>query len=311
MLWLRLALPVLLAGSGIAAGAVAVATDDPAPEGATQVWIDGPRGNIAYAPGPTAVQAHATAISGIDALDLYVDGEKVATDDDLQRTETLALALFEWDAEVGIHDLVVRQVGGEEQESDPRRIAVVEGGMAIPMPTPTEPGQAPTSPSSTSTTGSTSTSTTTTVPGEAPEGESTVPGSTTQPGGSATTRPPGTTTPGTTRPPATTAPPQQSPEVDRAVILGGAVLYERTGCPYTVRVAAEVRNAQTGEIILRGTGFRATMQRSGTSFTLTIPSGFGTGDLGTHSLEATFTGPGGQVGILIGQVTIKPGCPKD
>ena len=171
----KVALPVAIAGSGIAAAAVATFTGDDTAEATTTVWIDAPADLAALHPGTVVVQAHVDVGNGIDSLTLTVDGSEVATDEQLDVVADLARAEFQWQAAPGVHELRVLASDGSASGA---RTAFV-----------TEPGDE-----------ATTTSTTTTVAATTTTVAETTPTSTT------------TTLPPTTAPPLTTAPPTTIPK---------------------------------------------------------------------------------------------------
>lgn len=175
MVWWKVALPVAIAGSGIAAAAVATFTGDDTAEATTTVWIDAPADLAALHPGAVVVQAHVDVGNGIDSLTLTVDGNEVATDEQLNVVDDLAHAEFSWQAEPGVHEL--RVLASDGSASGARTVFV------------TEPGS-----------GATTTSTTTTVAATTTTVAETTTTSTT------------TTLPPTTAPPVTTAPPTTIPK---------------------------------------------------------------------------------------------------
>ncbi len=171
----KVALPVAIAGSGIAAAAVATFTGDDTAEATTTVWIDAPADLAALHPGTVVVQAHVDVGNGIDSLTLTVDGSEVATDEQLDVVADLARAEFQWQAAPGVHELRVLASDGSASGA---RTAFV-----------TEPGDE-----------ATTTSTTTTVAATTTTVAETTTTSTT------------TTLPPTTAPPLTTAPPTTIPK---------------------------------------------------------------------------------------------------
>ncbi|MEQ1874922.1 MAG: hypothetical protein ABL953_14505 [Ilumatobacteraceae bacterium] len=142
--WAKVAAPLVVAGSGLTAGGIALLTDDsPATsDAAASAWIDYPLDQATVLEGVVVVQGHGSAGSGLTALTLSVDGVVVATDDALEFNEGLAYATFEWNAAIGLHDLVV---AGGDTTSVIHQVTVV----AEAAPTTTT---FPTSTSSTSTT---------------------------------------------------------------------------------------------------------------------------------------------------------------
>lgn len=107
MVWWKVAIPVAIAGSGIAAATVALVRADDTAAATPSVWIDAPADLAAVNPGIVVVQAHVDVSSGIGSLTLTVDGDDVATDDTLDVNEQLAYAEFEWNAVEGAHELRV------------------------------------------------------------------------------------------------------------------------------------------------------------------------------------------------------------
>ncbi|MEQ1874969.1 MAG: hypothetical protein ABL953_14750 [Ilumatobacteraceae bacterium] len=144
--WAKVAAPLVVAGSGLTAGGIALLTDDSSAtsNAAASAWIDYPLDQASVLEGVVVVQGHGSAGSGLTALTLSVDGVVVATDDTLEFNEGLAYATFEWNAAIGLHDLVV---AGGDTTSMIHQVTVV----AEAAPTTT------TIPSSTSTTSTTTT----------------------------------------------------------------------------------------------------------------------------------------------------------
>ena len=160
MVWWKVALPVAIAGSGIAAAAVATFSGDDTASATTTVWIDAPADLAALYPGAVVVQAHVDVGNGITSLTLTVDGTEVATDNQLDVTDELAHGEFSWDATAGAHEL--RVLASDGSTSGARTVFVSEpGGEATTTSTTTTVPATTTIAASTST--STSTSTTTTV----------------------------------------------------------------------------------------------------------------------------------------------------
>jgi len=311
VLWLKVAIPVLMASVGV--GAVVVTNDasSSATVSTSQVWIDSPLGEVAFAPGDVAVAAHATADASITSLDLFVDGDKVATDTKLERDEKLVYGQFTWPADVGEHVLVVKQVGGTSSKSAPLTVFVAEGAEPAPTPTTTtttKPGTTTTTaPGETTTSSSSSSSTTsTTTPGEpattAPPQGGTIPP---RPTAVPTTRPP--SVPTTTRPPA-----RPLPIIDSVAFSGTPTVYTTGGCPYSVVVQARIRDADFAVAIVSGAGASFTMTRSGSSsWSGTITSGFAGSAVGARNVTVTAGNSRGDTSRAVGTLTIKPGCPKD
>lgn len=313
MLWAKLLLPILLVTAGGAA-AVAATRDTSRPESVATaegvVWIDNPAAGAAFAPGVVGVDAHSVVDQQIAALALYVDGDRVAVDDDLTTAQDLAYATFNWKADEGQHQLVVAQVGGDEARSEPRTVNIVDGAPAAPKATTTtttEPGDT-----------TTSSTTTTTAPGETATSAGTAPGSTAVtvaptvgPTAPPVTVPP--TAPATTAPP-TTAPPK-TPSIDDATVSspsGDLTLYVRD-CGYTVLVSATVRDATAVTATVEGTNVSGAMTRSGNTYRFTLRSGtFTAANIGPHRVIVTaVNGTSAPVTKTAGRVTVEQGCPKD
>jgi hypothetical protein len=306
MLWTKFVIPLAFATVGVGAAAAAVVLPGAsASTGGSQAWIDAPLGLTAYAPGTLTVTAHATADEAISGLELVVDGDEVASDTSLVQVEKLVYGTFSWEAEVGEHTLVVKQLGGTGAASAPRVVFVQEG--APEAPTPTIPGE-----TSTTTTPETSTTTTTTTPDET---------TTTVQDATTTTAPVGTTVPPevpdtvpSTQPP-TTAAPKPKPTFG-AVSLTSP--YENRvylgNCTYQVDLRAVVRNADYVQVTVEGTGFVGMMRRSGDTFTLVIGSGpsvWGSGDSGVRRVILDAGGGGTNVQRVAGTLDIRTSCPKD
>jgi hypothetical protein len=310
VLWLKVAIPILMASVGV--GAVAVTNDaDPTTSVSTShVWIDSPLGEVPFAPGDVAVVAHATADASITSLELFVDGDEVATDVDLDRDEKLVYGQFTWPADVGEHVLVVKQVGGTGGESAPLTVFVAEGAEPASEPTTTtttEPG-ATTSTAPGETTTSTSTTSTTD-----PEAEPTIP----PPGGTTTAPTPPPTVVPTTRPPTvttTTRPPARpKPVIDAATFSGTPTVYAGGYCPsYSVGVQARIRDADFATVAIAGGGGIIEMVRTASSsWSATISSGFPPAAVGARTVTVTAGNDSGDTQRVVGTLTIRPGCPKD
>lgn len=305
MLWAKLLVPVVLVAGGGAAAVAAGRGSSPS-ESVTAdaaVWIDNPAPGAVFAPGEVGIDAHAVAGQEVTALALYVDGDRVAVDEDPARARDLVYATFAWSAEAGTHSLEVAQVGGDRARSEPREVVIVEGAPPAPEPAP-----APGATTSTTSLTTSTTSTTTTLPG----GATTVPGEApvTIAPPTATTAPPATVPP-TSQP--TTAPPTP-PAIEDASLSspsGALVLYVRD-CGYTVLVSAVVRDATSVVVDVEGTGVGGTMDRSGTTYRFTLRSGtFGSGAIGVHRVVVTAWNGSASATLAAGRVTIEQGCPKD
>lgn len=156
MVWWKVALPVAIAGSGIAAATVAIVRADDTSEAGASVWIDAPADLAAVNPGVVTVQAHVDAASGIESLTLTVDGDDVATDDQLEVNDDLAYAEFEWSATEGAHEL--RVVAPDGSRSGVHSVLVAAPGTEATTTTST------TVPETTTTTTPETTTTSTTLP---------------------------------------------------------------------------------------------------------------------------------------------------
>jgi hypothetical protein len=102
---LKVGLPVLLAGGGIAA--VLTAPESLASSTPAAVWIDSPASGVRLDAGAVIVVAHATAGSRVSSLTLEVDGTEVTSTDQLEQFDALVSAQFTWQATDGEHSLVV------------------------------------------------------------------------------------------------------------------------------------------------------------------------------------------------------------
>lgn len=310
MIWAKVLIPVVLATTGVGAGAAAVVLDDDAPAatGPARAWVDNPIPGLAFGPGTVPVDGHAAdPESAIAALELVVDDEVVSADDSLDRVEDLVYAQLDWQAEVGVHELVIREVGGGAT-SAVRIVRIVEG-MA-PAPERPEGGEGPELAGGTTTTAVPTTapeSTTTSVPGDTtttvpPEGDDTIPPD----------ADPGTTTTTTTEPVGTE--PATPPTIDRAVVTPSpAVLYVQ-GCGYRVTVAVSAPGAEAVTASVDGTDFSQQMERSGSDFTLTIEGGARWAGAGGSRTVTVVAGNGDQtVSAVAGTFTVdeRPTCPKD
>ena len=305
--WLKLAVPAVLLASGGTAMVVASQHDGAQAVATAGVWIDAPTSAAPIGPGDVTVYAHASSASGIDALELVVDGKVVGDDTDLERNEGLAYAQISWDAEVGYHQLQVREVGHEEIASDGMLVQVIDGA---PVPEPpasttstTEPGETTTTePGATTTSGPDETTTTT-----GPEDETTTTAIQVQPTSPTTTRPPTTTT----RPPTTTTTaPSPRPTIDATSFVGTPRAYVPQ-CGYSLQVSARIRDASSATVIVQGTSVRVGMTRSGSTWTAQIPDGFPSSAIGDHTVTVSASSPGGTVTRDVGQIEVRQFCPKD
>ncbi|MEN9647048.1 MAG: hypothetical protein RL238_3717 [Actinomycetota bacterium] len=156
MVWWKVALPVAIAGSGIAAATLAVVRSDDTVDATTAVWIDTPADLASVHPGVVVVQAHVDVSSGIESLTLTVDGDDVITDEQLEVNADLAYAELEWTATAGTHEL--RVVADDGSRSGVRTVFVVAPGGEATTTSTTIAATTTTVPETTTT------STTTTVP---------------------------------------------------------------------------------------------------------------------------------------------------
>jgi hypothetical protein len=308
MIGWKLAVPAAMAVLGGGAMVAAASTDaEPTRPAVAQVWIDGPSGVTPLAAGVIPVTAHATAGGDIRELVLHVDGEEVAVDEELARNEKLVLGEFRWDADPGVHELVVEQRGATTVRSAARTVVVAGAGGPVPAAsTATTTVAVPTStPVADETTSTTTgpTTTTTTAPDEPP----------------ATVAPPeiDDTVPATTAapPPTTTTAPAPSPIIASASISSTNQNRLYIGaCGYTLTVDARVAAAERVQVQVEGTGFDRAMSRSGSSWSLTIGSGptvWSAADLGSHRVIVVARGAGGEVRRVAGSLTVIDRCPKD
>jgi len=263
---LKVGLPLLLAGGGVAAY-LAAPSDAAAPR--ADVWIDSPEDGVLLNAGSVFVVAHATAASGVSSLSLEVDGTVVSSSSDLEAFNTLVSATLPWVATDGPHQLVVT---GGGQRSAP---VMVHVGNATEVPSAALPTPLTLPSSATTTTSSTVPETTTTT--------TTVPETTTAP----------------TTPP--TAPPPPAPP---APAIGNVTLTPAPGTALRctgdqVRVTANVTNATSGQMKIYFTstnGLFETVNGSvaGGVFTATrdgtTPTKVPTGD---YYVTITVSGPGG------------------
>lgn len=315
----KLALPVLLVtgGAGAAAYASVRSTPTTVVAGAPDAWIDGPLGDKVYAPGTIGVYAYATANEQIRGLQLEVDGEVVATDGKLERTEKLYAGTFAWKAAVGTHQLRVRPVGGVGRASSILVVEVGEGGVVAPTITTPTAGATIATTSSTPTNSPTSPVPTVTAPTDVfaqpqvtvgpPVG-----GGPRQPDAPQPTRPPATAPPNTTPPP--TAPPAALAVIDAASTsspAGDNRLYV-AACAYRMEVTATVRNASSVQVQVEGTGAGGPMKRSGNTYSYTLQSGqFAASDVGSRRVLIVASGGGANPTAQAGQVDVRLNCPKD
>lgn len=317
VLWAKVLVPVVLATTGVGAGvAAAVLPDDaPAASGPARAWVDSPGPDATFGPGTIPVDAHAAdPTSAIAALELLVDGEAVATDEDLDRTEDLVVATFDWDAAVGVHELVVREVG-DGATSAPRTIVVQEGMAPAPSrpdgdeevaagPTTGDEGASTSSTDPTDPDGSTSSTgpedTTTSTAASEPPGSA---------GATTTTAPPSGPT---TAPPGTQ--PAAPPTIQRATLFPSPAVLYTAGCSYTVEVAVSATGAEAVSVSVEGTSFFRQMARSGDAWTLTLTGGSQwNGAAGDHAVTVVAGNGDSTVTATAGTLTVddRPGCPKD
>jgi hypothetical protein len=298
---------------GVGAGTAAVVLDDgsgPVATGPARAWIDNPVPDVAFGPGTVPVNAHAAdPAAAITALELVVDDEVVATDGELARARDLVYAELDWTAVVGVHELVVREVGGGAT-SAPRIVRIVDGMAPAPeRPTEEDGEEVAAGPTTTSTTAPGSTTTTTT----------------TAPGATTTTTspqqgPPATGSPATTAPPRPTQPPPTQPPLPPAPVIQRADVVAGIGdgrifavqCTYTVIVRARVNGAEAVTVSIDGTSFTRPMQRNGLDYSLTIGSGpMWSGEVGSHTVVIVAGNGESLTQATAGTITIGPACPKD
>lgn len=155
MPWWKVALPVVIAGSGITAAVVATVRSDDTTSPVGIVWFDSPDDLATVRSGAVLVQAHTNV--PVERMTLTVDGAEVAVDEQLDAVDTLRYAEFTWDATAaGSHELQVTATGAVSDV----RVVLVDDSAAVDTTT-TVPS---TSTSSTSSTSTTSTTSTTTAP---------------------------------------------------------------------------------------------------------------------------------------------------
>lgn len=261
MVWWKVALPVVVAGSGIAAATVAIVRSDDAAASTTAVWIDAPGDLAALHPGEVTVQAHAELDSG-GTLTLTVDGATVATDGELEIADQLAHATFQWQAEAGVHELVV--IAADGSKSGKHTVFVAdEGGPAVSTTTTV----APTTTEATTTTVAETTTTSTTEPA--------------------------TTAPATTARP-TTVPPTTAPPVTIPKPVIGAITLTPGDCSLTVSVAS-FANATSATVTLSGTPSDAPKPLNPTSVPSSVVIALGANSTASYPVTITVTanGPGG------------------
>lgn len=296
-----MAWPLAASGAAATLGAAATGVVLLMPiDGGTQAWIDSPTAGATLMAGSIVVTAHATDPDEIDALTLTVDGERVDDDKAPDRTGLLAFGVFDWTATPGTHTLRVAQVGGSETVSDELVVTVLDPSVpaAPPVVEPTPSAtvsatpSASTSPSASPTTSPTPTGSTSEIP------KPTKPVQPTKPAPSTTAAPP----------------PAPAPVIDSAAFTGpwasDPKLYTFASCPYTVRVEAPIRNATQARVAVSGVG-SFPMSSSGSTWAATLVSGFDAGQVGTHTVSVTASGPGGTTSKTVGTLTIAPSCPKD
>lgn len=225
---LKVGLPLLLAGGGVAAFITAPST---AARPVANVWIDSPVDGVSLSAGSVVVVAHATADSGISSLSLEVDGSVVSSTAELDAFDTLVSAYLPWTATDGPHQLVV--IGGDQRSAP----VVVHVGQPTESPSVSlaTPLTVPSAASSTSSS-TTSTSTSTTLP----ETTTTIPVTTTM---VPVTAPPATAPPAT--PPPATAPP--APTISNVSLTPAPGTALRCNGDF-VRVTANVTNATSGQM---------------------------------------------------------------
>jgi hypothetical protein len=312
VLWAKVLVPVVLATTGVGAGVAGAVLDDdgPATTGPARAWVDSPIEGATVGPGTVPVDGHAAdPTSAIAALELLVDGDVVATDDDLDRARDLVYAMFDWTAEVGVHELIVREVGGGATSAG-RTVVIVEGMAPAPARPDDEDGDSDLAAGATTTTAPSTTSSSSTTP---PDEETTTTagpeGTTTTSAPPAVTTPPGGTDPG----PGPTEPPP-APEILRADVVGapGDGRIYAVPCVYAIQVRAVISGAEAATVTVDGTSFAQQMDRNGDEYTLTISSGTTwSGAVGTHGITIVAGQGESTTQASAGSVTIGASCPKD
>lgn len=248
----KAAIPVLLATGGVVAwsvsGPTAVATTP-------RAWIDAPIAGSVFTSGPIAVQVHASASGGVDAIQLNADGTTVATTTP-KGDERLSGATLTWNGRPGIHSLTVRAKSGGTWGRLSHPVPVTIGELAtasrVPHRGPTATTITPGGSSTSSSTSATSESTSTT----APLASTTTSGNTspTQP-----TSPPRPTTPGGTHSP-TTLMPLTPPAVavnNTEVDFGDPVLFSaisEISSPHTLSIELRYQTDSTFTTIANCSG---------------------------------------------------------
>lgn len=201
------------------------------PAGGTYVWIDAPVEEVSLAQVQEIhIQGHASSPAGIKRVEILVNGERIATLEDLPTQDALASYQTAWTAGgPGEYTLQAVAYSADGSASTPDTARVRFGGAALtvsptPAPSATEPGTSTLGPTDTPTATPTATPTPTETTTATPTATSTptftptyTPTSTPEPSSTptptATATPiPDTATP-TTPPPDTTPPPVPDPAV--------------------------------------------------------------------------------------------------
>lgn len=294
---LRLGLPLLLAGGGVAAF-VSAPDANPAAFRSHGLWIDSPIDGGSLDAGDVTVVAHAGDGLEVTELRLEVDGARIAT----SKVETfgrLATASFVWKATDGFHALAV--FGSGEKSA----LVTVSVGNNPELAIDSSP-EAPAEVGETTTT---VTGETTTTPSTSPNtpGQTTVAPATTDPGASDTTT--------TAKPP--------PPAIGAGQILangpyGSTVCGDSAGNPsgYTdirVTVTGSVTSAQV-RLFNDATGtvsVAPSMSRSGDTYLGRITWNSTLKDSTNTTVSVVANGPGGSDTKQIGVITIVRQCPKD
>jgi len=324
---LRLGLPLVLAGGGIAAF-VTAPTVSPAAAPSPLLWIDSPVDGGSLDAGDVTVVAHAGDGLEVTELRLEIDGDKIAT----SRVESfgrLASASFAWKATDGFHTLVV--LGGGKKSATvtvsvgdhPESAPTSSPGALAPDPTVDE-SAAPELATTTSmsvitvpgspTTLRPSTATTTSPsfggPSPEPTPSPTSPSASTEP---TTAAPPTTNPTPTSAPPPTAAPSTTAPRPTVGTVTVSPKFVSFAACDQDIRVTAPVASATSGSATVRSAGgFEKNIGGSiqGDQFVVVFRQRDLTGSntSGRFEITVTVNGPGGSASST-GVVDIS--CTKD
>ncbi len=290
-----LATAAVTGAAGLAWSATASGPENPA-----AVWVDGPVSGINVLPGLVAVTAHASAAKPVSALELLVDGKKVAEDTSLDRVGLLSLGTFGWEAAEGTHALVVK--AGSVQSEVVTLVVSSRGKAPVVVPKPSASTSASATASATATPSASPTSSPSSSPTSSPE-----PGRTT---------PPPTVTP--TRSPTPKPTPKPSPPAYAAGSISFAnAIYWKTNsggsqCPQYQPTPATVTVTNATSVSIEVGGVAFTASRNGTTWTATIDSGQVSGihNQTNQPVRVLAQGPGGKVTSSAGTV-IFYSCTKD